>query len=146
MCIRDSTSTYQPLIADVYGIQKINQIDYTQALHNIGSIVNLRIVTMDYESATGRALLNLSSDIRDVLEKASPGNCRQGTAPAIPKSYSVPFMKVFEEEGGGLEGGRGGFFQKVPSSPPRFFHPAQKSSAPEEETGRCRGRRRIQFL
>ena len=29
---------------------------------------------------------------------------------------------------------------------PRFFHPAQKSSAPEEETGRCRGRRRIQFL
>lgn len=65
-----NTSTYQPLIADVYGIQKINQIDYTQALHNIGSIVNLRIVTMDYESATGRALLNLSSDIRDVLEKA----------------------------------------------------------------------------
>ena len=65
-----NTSTYQPLIADVYGIQKINQIDYTQTLHNIGSIVNLRIVTMDYESATGRALLNLSSDIRDVLEKA----------------------------------------------------------------------------
>lgn len=32
--------------------------------------MNLRIVTMDYESATGRALLNLSSDIRDVLEKA----------------------------------------------------------------------------
>ena len=49
--------------------KKFNQIDYTQALHNIGSIVNLRIVTMDYESATGRALLNLSSDIRDVLEK-----------------------------------------------------------------------------
>ena len=33
--------TYQPLIAaDVYGIQKINQIDYTK-LYNIGSIVNL---------------------------------------------------------------------------------------------------------
>ena len=65
-----NTSTYQPLIADVYGIQKINQIDYTQNfLHNIGSIVNLRIVTMDYESATGRALLNLSSDIRDVLKR-----------------------------------------------------------------------------
>lgn len=65
-----NTSTYQPLIANVYGIQKIDQTDYTQTLHNIGSIVNLRIVTMDYEPATGRALLNLSSDIRDALEKA----------------------------------------------------------------------------
>lgn len=65
-----NTSTYQPLIADVYGILKINQTDYTEKLYNIGSIVNLRIVTVDYDPATGRALLNLSNDMRDVLEQA----------------------------------------------------------------------------
>ncbi|WP_373156879.1 BT_3987 domain-containing protein [Bacteroides cellulosilyticus] len=65
-----NTSTYQPLIADIYGIRKINQTDYTETLYNIGSIVNLRTVTVDYEKISGRALLSLSSDIRDVLEQA----------------------------------------------------------------------------
>lgn len=65
-----NTSTYQPLIADVYGILKINQTDYTEALYNIGSIVNLRIITVGYDTASGRARLNLSNDMRDVLEQA----------------------------------------------------------------------------
>lgn len=65
-----NTSTYQPLIADVYGILKINQTDYTEALYNIGSIVNLRITTVDYDPASGRARLNLSNDMRDALEQA----------------------------------------------------------------------------
>lgn len=65
-----NTSTYQPLIADVYGILKINQRDYTRTLYNIGSIVNLRIATVDYNPVTKRAQLNLSNDMRDVLEQA----------------------------------------------------------------------------
>lgn len=65
-----NTSTYQPLIADVYGILKINQTDYSEVLYNIGSIVNLRITTVDYDPISGRALLNLSNDMRDVLEQA----------------------------------------------------------------------------
>lgn len=65
-----NTSTYQPLIADIYGIVKINQTDFTQTLYSIGNIVNLRTVTVDYDSASGRALLSLSDDIRYVLEQA----------------------------------------------------------------------------
>lgn len=65
-----NTSTYQPLIADVYGIQKINQTDYTRTLYNIGSIVNLRIATVEYNPVSKRAQLNLSNDMRDVLEQA----------------------------------------------------------------------------
>lgn len=65
-----NTSTYQPLIADVYGIRKTNRTDFTSTLYNIGSIVNLRITTVDYDPISGRALLNLSNDMRDVLEQA----------------------------------------------------------------------------
>lgn len=65
-----NTEKYQPLIADVYGIYKTNTKELSEALYTIGDIVNLRIVTVDYNSATKRALLNLSSDIRYVLENA----------------------------------------------------------------------------
>ena len=65
-----NTSTYQPLIADVYGIRKTNQMDFTATLYNIGSIVNLRTVIVDYDQTSGRALLNLSGDMRSVLEQA----------------------------------------------------------------------------
>lgn len=66
-----NTSTYQPLIADVYGIRKVNRTDFTEALYNIGSIVNLRTATVDYDPMSGRALLSLNGDMRDVLEQAS---------------------------------------------------------------------------
>ena len=65
-----NTENYQPLIADVYGINKMNSDDFSETLYTIGDIVNLRIVTVDYNSATKRALLNLSSDLRYVLENA----------------------------------------------------------------------------
>lgn len=65
-----NTSTYQPLIADIYGIVKGNRTDFTQKLYNIGNIVNLRTVTVDYDYDSERALLNLSGDMRDVLEQA----------------------------------------------------------------------------
>ena len=65
-----NTSIYQPLIADVYAMLKTNQTDHKATLYNIGSIVNLRIVTVDYDPTSGRALLNLSNDMRDVLEQA----------------------------------------------------------------------------
>lgn len=66
-----NTSTYQPLIADVYGIKKQNKTDFTATLYTIGSIVNLRTVTVGYDPISGRALLDLSSDMRDVLEQAN---------------------------------------------------------------------------
>lgn len=65
-----NTSTYQPLIADIYGIRKTNRTDFTATLYNIGSIVNLRITTVDYDQISGRVLLNLSGDMHDVLEQA----------------------------------------------------------------------------
>lgn len=66
-----NTEKYQPLIADVYGINKTNAEDWSETLYTIGNIVNLRIVTVDYNPATKRALLNLSGDIRYVLENAN---------------------------------------------------------------------------
>lgn len=66
-----NTSSYQPLIADVYGIRKSNRTDFTATLYNIGSIVNLRTVTVDYDQISGRALLKFSDDMRDVLEQTS---------------------------------------------------------------------------
>lgn len=65
-----NTSTYQPLIADIYGIRKTNRTDFTATLYNIGSIVNLRTAMVDYDQISRRALLSLSSDMRDVLEQA----------------------------------------------------------------------------
>lgn len=65
-----NTSTYQPLIADVYGIRKTNRTDFTSTLYNIGSIVNLRTTTVGYDQISRRALLCLSEDMRDVLEQA----------------------------------------------------------------------------
>lgn len=65
-----NTETYQPLIANVYGIETINMTDFSMTIYNIGNIVNLKKVTVDYDSDSRRALLNLGSDLRDVLERA----------------------------------------------------------------------------
>lgn len=65
-----NTSIYQPLVADIYGIIKGNRTNFTQTLYTIGNIVNLRTVTVDYDSSSGRALLNLNSDMRNTLEQA----------------------------------------------------------------------------
>ena len=65
-----NTETYQPLIADVYGLMKMSYIDWSMVIYNIGNIVNLKKVTVDYDSDTKRALLNLGRDLQDVLERA----------------------------------------------------------------------------
>ena len=89
------------------------------------------------------------ADVLGNLHPHRPDHRSPLPAPLACHFVRFPYLEVLfrgVREKRELEGGRGDFLQKVPSSPPRFFHPAQKSSAPEEETGRCRGRRRIQFL
>ncbi len=63
-----NTENYQPLIAGAYAVSRTDMIDWNEELFSIGNIVNLKTVTVDYDSATKRAILNLSSDIRYVLE------------------------------------------------------------------------------
>lgn len=65
-----NTATYQPLIADVYGITRTNRKDFKQTLYSIGNIVNLKTVTVGYDPVTKRAQLKLSGDMRNVLEQA----------------------------------------------------------------------------
>lgn len=65
-----NTTTYQPLIADAYAIIRTDMIEWGEELFSIGDIVNLKTVTVDYDSSTKRAILNLSSDTRYVLENA----------------------------------------------------------------------------
>ena len=67
-----NTETYQPLLADIFIYQKMSNITYmTEESHSIGNIVNLRTVTADYNPASKRVSLTLSSDMRYVLEHAS---------------------------------------------------------------------------
>lgn len=65
-----NTETYQPLIADVYAIARTDMMDWNEERFSIGDIVNLKTATIDYDSSSKRALLNLSSDMRYVLENA----------------------------------------------------------------------------
>lgn len=65
-----NTAAYQPLIADVYGITRTNRKDFKQTLYTIGSIVNLKSVTVGYNPVTKRAQLNLNGDMHNVLEQA----------------------------------------------------------------------------
>lgn len=68
-----NTSEYSPLLADVWVIAKEDVMN--PAAPNVwertyGNIVNLRVVQIGYDEATGRAMLVLNSDIRYVLEHA----------------------------------------------------------------------------
>lgn len=68
-----NTSEYSPLLADVWVIAKEDLMNY--GVPNVwertyGNIVNLRVVQIGYDEATGRAMLVLNSDIRYVLEHA----------------------------------------------------------------------------
>lgn len=68
-----NTSEYSPMLADVWVIIKTDLMN--PAAPNVwertyGNIVNLRIVQIGYDEATGRAKLVLNSDIRYVLEHA----------------------------------------------------------------------------
>ena len=68
-----NTSEYSPMLADVWVIIKTDLMN--PAAPNVwertyGNIVNLRVVQIGYDEATGRAMLVLNSDIRYVLEHA----------------------------------------------------------------------------
>lgn len=64
-----NTKQYQPLLVDDYYMQKKLARGTTVAWYGlVGNIINLRTVTLDYEAATGRAKLNLGSDMRYVLD------------------------------------------------------------------------------
>lgn len=68
-----NTSDYSPLLADVWVVAKEDAMDVnvpTLWERTFGNIVNLRIVQIGYDEATGRAKLFLNSDIRYVLEHA----------------------------------------------------------------------------
>ena len=68
-----NTSDYSPLLADVWVISKEDLMSPSMPTvwqKTYGNIVNLRTVQIGYDEATGRALLNLNSDIRYVLEHA----------------------------------------------------------------------------
>jgi len=67
-----NTNQYDPRLVDDYFIQKKKARGSEVAWYNtVGNIINLRTVTIDYEAATGRALLNLGDDMRYVLDHAT---------------------------------------------------------------------------
>ena len=69
-----NTSDYSPLLADVWVVAKEDAMDVSVPTlweRTFGNIVNLRVVQIGYDEATGRAKLFLNSDIRYVLEHAA---------------------------------------------------------------------------
>lgn len=64
-----NTSQYQPNLVDDYYMQKKIARGSTVAWYNlVGNIINLRTVVLDYDAATGRAMLKLGSDMTYVLD------------------------------------------------------------------------------
>ena len=66
-----NTNDFQPLLAQDYIMRKKLARGTTVAWYDaVGNIINLRTVMLDYDAATGRALLNLGNDMRYVLAHA----------------------------------------------------------------------------
>ena len=66
-----NTNDFQPLLAQDYIMRKKLARGTTVAWYDtVGNIINLRTVVLDYDAATGRALLNLGNDMRYVLDHA----------------------------------------------------------------------------
>ncbi len=66
-----NTAKYQPLLADVWGLEKIDCYSFeTVWTRTYGNIVNLRLNQIGYDDRSGRAVLVLSSDMRYVLDHA----------------------------------------------------------------------------
>lgn len=66
-----NTSTYQPILADIFIYIRGNRETRKEDIYSMGNIVNLRIATVDYDKNSGRALLALNNDLRYVLENAA---------------------------------------------------------------------------
>ena len=67
-----NTSTYQPILADIYIYVRTNVENRKTEAYSMGNIVNLRIATVGYDKESGRALLVLNNDLRYVLQKPKP--------------------------------------------------------------------------
>ncbi len=66
-----NTNDFQPLLVQDYIMEKKIARGSTVAWYDtVGNIINLRTVTIDYETTTGRARLNLGDDMRYVLDHA----------------------------------------------------------------------------
>ncbi len=64
-----NTGKYQPLLADqIQLIITQNYPPYKQEISTIGNIVNLRVVRLRFDEKSGRALLDMNSDISYVLD------------------------------------------------------------------------------
>lgn len=64
-----NTSTYQPLIAGVYGVMTTpDGKQQPQNFYSLAHIVNLKTATVDCDASGGRAMFNLSPDLSYVLE------------------------------------------------------------------------------
>lgn len=66
-----NTDVYQPLLADIFALEKEDANTYERYWkRTIGNIVNLRVVQIGRDAATGAAKLLLNANIRYVLEHA----------------------------------------------------------------------------
>lgn len=66
-----NTDVYQPLLADIFAIEKEDANTFERYWkRTIGNIVNLRVVQIGRDAATGAAKLLLNANIRYVLEHA----------------------------------------------------------------------------
>ena len=66
-----NTSTYQPILADIFIYVRTNTETQEAEAYSMGNIVNLRIATVGYDKESGRAILTLNNDLRYVLENAA---------------------------------------------------------------------------
>ena len=66
-----NTSTYQPILADIFVYERTNMETRETEAYSMGKIVNLRIATVGYDKESGRAILTLNNDLRYVLENAT---------------------------------------------------------------------------
>lgn len=63
-----NTSQYDPRLITDYNLLRTDFSDFSDTYMTFGNIINLRKTTVTYDPATGRALLNLSSDMKYVLD------------------------------------------------------------------------------
>ncbi len=67
-----NTKDYQPLLVTDFYMQKKKRKPAEEIwMRTIGNIINLRTVVLDYDPTSGRALLNLGSDMTYVLSHAA---------------------------------------------------------------------------
>lgn len=66
-----NTSTYQPILADIFVYERTNMETRETEAYSMGKIVNLRIATVGYDKESGRAILTLNNGLRYVLENAT---------------------------------------------------------------------------